>query len=64
MTLFGSMSMSADELYRRHIARALLESAAQRGAAERDAVERRAKCGRVCDGFEVALAERLLELIK
>jgi hypothetical protein len=55
------MSMSADELYRRHIARALLDF-----AAERDAIEHRRRCGQLADsvGLEDALAARLQELIE
>ena len=59
MTFLGPMFLPPGEQYRRHIARALLDF-----AAERDAVERKAKCGRACDdlaGFEGVFADRLQE---
>jgi len=57
VTFLGPMSLSAGELYRRHIARALLDF-----AAERDAVERKAKCGRACDLAD--FVPRLAELVQ
>jgi hypothetical protein len=55
------MSMTATDLLQRRAALAVLES-----AAERDAIERKAKCGRACDdlaGFEQVLESRLMESI-
>jgi hypothetical protein len=55
------LSMSAAELLQRRAALAVLES-----IAERDAAERRRYCGRVCDiaDFEPKLAELVQERIE
>jgi hypothetical protein len=61
VTFLGLMSMSAADLMLRRAALAVLES-----VAARDAAERRRHSGEAAtfDGFEDALAERLLELIE
>jgi hypothetical protein len=60
--MFRQLSMTTAELLHRRAALVILES-----SAERDRAALRSKCGRLCDdtdGFEDALAERLLEAIR
>jgi hypothetical protein len=61
VTLLGQISGTPAEQYQRHQARLMLQA-----AAERDAAERKARCGRACDlaDFEPKLAELVRERIE